>query len=143
MLCVDVNVLVHAHVAASPEHEAVAKWLDEVLASAEAIAVPMPVLAGFWRVVTNRRIFPVPASTAAAVGFTDWLLDHARVFVPGHSAAQAAIARDLVLKLGLSGDDIPDAVLAAMAVNLNATLVTCDRGFNRFPGLAVLDPTGI
>ena len=49
--------------------------------------------------------------------------------------------RELVLGLGLRASDVPDAHLAALALERNATLATLDRGFARFPGLRLLDPT--
>ena len=44
-------------------------------------------------------------------------------------------------ELGLRGNDVNDAWLAALALERGAMLVTVDRGFARFPGLPVLDPT--
>jgi hypothetical protein len=45
-----------------------------------------------------------------------------------------------VQELRLTGNDVPDAYLAALAVDHEATLVSLDRGFRRFPGLRLLDP---
>ena len=47
----------------------------------------------------------------------------------------------LCTKLKLRGNDINDAFLAALAFEYDATLVTADKGFSRFPGLRVLNPT--
>ena len=33
------------------------------------------------------------------------------------------------------GNDVPDAYLAALAIEQGATWITTDRGFARFPGL--------
>ena len=52
-----------------------------------------------------------------------------------------AVMRELVLGLGLRASDVPDAHLAALALERNAILATLDRGFARFPGLRLLDPT--
>jgi predicted nucleic acid-binding protein len=42
--------------------------------------------------------------------------------------------------LRLRGNDINDAFLAALAIEYDATLVSADRGFARFPGLRLVDP---
>ncbi|MBK6562959.1 PIN domain-containing protein [Candidatus Amarobacter glycogenicus] len=41
---------------------------------------------------------------------------------------------------GISGGDLTEAYLAAFAIEHDATFVTFDRGFARFPGLKVLIP---
>ena len=48
--------------------------------------------------------------------------------------------RGLVEQHGLRGNDIPDAYLAALALEQGATWVTTDRGFARYEGLRLLDP---
>ena len=61
------------------------------------------------------------------------------VLVPGSTAAWVRF-RNLTSDLGLTGNDVPDARLAAVALHLNATVVSADRGFRRFPGIRVIDP---
>ena len=143
MLCVDVNILVHAFVRASPSHEACATFLRSALDERQALALPLMTLSGFWRIVTSRVIFPTPSSPDLATDFTDWLMAHPRTLIPSSDQAIYELSRDLVRQHGLSGSDIPDAVLAATALSLGATLVTADRGFRRFGALRVLDPTSI
>ena len=141
MYCVDVNILVHAYAPASPDHRVCRKWLEVALEGGQPIALPVSVLAGFWRIVTHRKALTVPSSPDRATAYTDWLLAHPITMVPAVGQATFAIARDLVRELGLTGHDVPDAVLAATALELRATLVTADRGFRRFRGLTVMDPT--
>ena len=45
-----------------------------------------------------------------------------------------------VQELRLTGNDVPDAYLAALAVDHEATFVSLDRGFRRFPGLQLVNP---
>jgi toxin-antitoxin system PIN domain toxin len=116
-------------------------WLEVALEGRQPIALPGSVLSGFWRIVTHRRVLTVPSSPDRATAFTDWLLAHPITMVPAVGQATFATARDLIRDLGLAGNDVPDAVLAATALELRATLVTADRGFRRFGGLNVMDPT--
>jgi uncharacterized protein len=46
----------------------------------------------------------------------------------------------LITKLKLSGNDIKDVWLAALAMEHNATLVSTDEGFARFPKLNWVNP---
>ncbi|MBZ1526040.1 hypothetical protein J3329_10590 [Leuconostoc mesenteroides] len=57
MLCVDVNVLVYAHRADLREHADYRGLLERLANDDEPLGLPDSVLAGFIRVVTNRRVF--------------------------------------------------------------------------------------
>jgi predicted nucleic acid-binding protein len=46
----------------------------------------------------------------------------------------------LIRTLSLSGNDINDAWLAALAIERGATLISLDQGFSRFPGLSWFNP---
>jgi predicted nucleic acid-binding protein len=48
----------------------------------------------------------------------------------------------LVTELDLVGNDLNDAWLAALAIEHDATLVSLDRGFERFPSLRWREPGG-
>ncbi len=55
---------------------------------------------------------------------------------PGHLGILQALAEGL----GLRGNDLNDAYLAALALERGAVLVSADKGFARFPGLLWLNP---
>lgn len=50
------------------------------------------------------------------------------------------IFADLVRETQARANVVPDAYLAALAIENGATFVTRDRGFARFPGLRLIDP---
>lgn len=141
MLCLDVNVLIDAFRADVSRHGAVHRWLDIARHDHEAVALLPEVALSFVRITTNRRIWRIPSTSAAALGFVAALADSPSVrwYRPGDR--QWSIFLDLVHDLNLSGDDIPDAYLAATALEAGASLVTADRGFARFRSLRVIDPT--
>lgn len=140
MLCADVNVLVDLVNRSGSRHGRVREWWEAVLASPETVIVPDFVAASFVRVVTDRRILPRPVTADHAFEFLDRVTDAPRVvLVPGSTAAWVRF-RSLTSDLALTGNDVPDARLAAVAFDLNATVVSADRGFRRFPGLRVIDP---
>ena len=135
MLLADVNVFVYAHRPESPRHGEHRAWLDAALNGDEPFGVSEAVLATFVRITTHRRIFLQPstpdqalaACTAARTG---------SACVPVRSGPRHwALFDGLCRTVGARGNDVPDAYLAALAIEHGATWITTDRGFARFPGL--------
>lgn len=140
MLCVDVNVLVDGFRQDSGRHEAVREWLLDRRTAGDFVIVHDAVAASFVRIVTNPRIWIRPTSSRDAQGFLAALLASPRFRMRHSTARQWRIFGELVEELGLGGDDVADAFIAAGALDAGATFVTGDRGFRRFPRLRVLDP---
>lgn len=63
-------------------------------------------------------------------------------WTPLPRAAHRATLDNFLRVGGLSANDVPDAHLAALAIEHGLTLATCDSGFARarFPGLTWLNP---
>ena len=77
-----------------------------------------------------------PSSVEEVWTFLDQLRSH-----PNHVGIEATrhtwtVLRALLRLPGMRGNHITDAYLATPAISSGATLVTSDRGFSRFPGLA-------
>lgn len=135
MLCADVNVLVYAHRPESPGHAGCRAWLEGARAGLEPLGLSDVALSGFVRVVTHPRVFKEPTPTGTALAFCDALLSSPSVsrVAPGERHWQ--IFADLCRRVDATGNVVPDAFLAALAVELGATLITADRSFGRFPTL--------
>ena len=89
-------------------------------------------LAGFVRVVTNRRIFTEPTASDDAWEAIDALLQ-APAAMPLHAGERHWTRfRQLATDIDASGNDVADAYLAAYALENNATWLSADRGFARF-----------
>ena len=141
----DVNVLVAASRSDHPHHAVARAWLEQAVfpAAAGASVTLMPmVVASFLRLVTSPKVFSQPTPLADAVGFVDALLE-----APGVQLAQLGaewpVLRQLCLDKNLSGNDLPDAWLAAATHQLGEHLVTFDRDFKSLLGrsqLTVLVP---
>jgi len=118
-------------------HASVRSWLATILEGDEPVIIPVDVGAAFLRLSTNARLFPDSTSAKDALNFIQEVEGAAR-FV---SASPWAWSRfqEFVSELVLMGNDVPDALIAAQAVDHGATLATFDRGFSRFPQLQVLD----
>jgi uncharacterized protein len=129
----DINVLVAAHRADHPQHKVATDWLKRTLKSADdgqVLVVPMQVISGFLRLVTNAKIFPTPTSAAQAVDFVDWLLEDANVHLLEQSSEWTSF-RGLLLDKQLSANAVPDAHLAALSLSLSEPFVTFDKGFRQ------------
>ena len=129
----DVNLLVAASRADHPHYAASRAWLAQSLIAAGTGAaftlMPM-VVASFLRLVTSPKIFKLPASIDAAIQFVDALLEQ-----PGMRMAvlgpEWPTLRQLCLDKQLTGNDLPDAWLAAATLQLGEHLVTFDSGFKK------------
>ena len=143
MLCVDVNVLVYAHRPEAVKHEAYRNWIEAARRGVEPLGFPAIVLSGFLRVVTHPRIFNDPTPLDTALDFVHAIRSSptAVTIEPGERHWQ--IFTDLCRQLGARGNTIPDAYLAALAIEQGATWVSADRGFAGYPGLRWIDPAGI
>ncbi|MYH31017.1 MAG: type II toxin-antitoxin system VapC family toxin [Acidobacteria bacterium] len=129
----DVNVLIYAHREDAPEHERYASWLRAAAASPAPVALSEVVLAGFLRIVTNRRIFDPPTPMETAISFCQGLVVRPRaVFVaPGRRHWDIFVG----LCRCVQGPLVTDAYLAALAIEHGCELMTTDSDFARFPGL--------
>ncbi len=129
----DVNVLVAAYREDHIHHAQARAWLDQSLLQLQRgrrlLLLPM-VCASFLRLVTHPRVFAVPATVDEATGFLDALLGHPGIDLGELGAEWPAFVR-LCSNLGLTGNAVPDAWIAAAARHAGATVVTLDRDFKK------------
>jgi toxin-antitoxin system PIN domain toxin len=140
VILLDVNILVDSFRSDQPRHRAVRAWLDEIVAGDVAFGLPEPALSGFLRVVTHPRVFNEPDDIEDALAFTERLREpgHAILVRPGER--HWPIFTRLCRVTRAVGNAVPDAYLAALAIESGSEMATADRGFARFPGLRWHDP---
>jgi toxin-antitoxin system PIN domain toxin len=142
LIAPDVNVLVDAFREDARDHPTVSRWLAATLASPATLALFEPVLAGFLRIVTHPRIFRTPTPLAAASAFVEALRAQPNALTlragPRHWEIFARLCRDDDAR----GNRVPDAYLAALALEHGAAWVSSDHGFRRFQGLNWRPPQG-
>jgi len=134
ILC-DVNVLVYAHREDAVDHERYATWLDEALDSEQAYGVSDLVLSRFVRIVTNRRMVEAPATIGEALAFTNELRERPNAVMLAPGPRHWGIFERLCRDVDATGNLVPDAYLAALAIEHGAELITTDRDFARFDQL--------
>ena len=140
MLCIDVNVLVYAHRPEATNHHDYRTWLEQTRRGVEPLGVAAVVLSGFLRVVTHPRVFKEPTPLEVALEFVEAVRGSPAVVPVGPDARHWQIFTDLCRQLDARGNTVPDAFLAAIAIEQGATWVSADRGFAGFPGLRWIDP---
>jgi len=132
---VDVNILVYAHRPESQRHDDYRAWLNAARADGEPLGLSDNVLSGFLRVVTHPRVFRQPTSLSTALAFVEALREGPACVPLAPGERHWAIFSELCARVEATGNDIPDAFLAALAIENGATWISADRGFSRFPGL--------
>lgn len=140
MILVDANLLLYAKVSDFPRHEAARSWLDERLNDVFGVGLPWQSLLAFVRLSSNPRIFqrPLPASEAW-LQVEEWLSCR-NAWVPEPTVRHGEILRSLLPLVGNRSNLIPDAHLAALAMEYGLTLCSSDADFGRFPGLLWKNP---
>ena len=142
MFLLDVNVVLAAHRADHPHHGPVRSWFDETLASDEQFGVPVLVWASFLRLATNRRIFEVPTPRPDAFAFVEATRAQPLHVPVAPGPRHLALLRRLCDEADAVGDLVPDAVIAAIALEYGCELVTLDRDFARFHSVRHIRPPG-
>jgi hypothetical protein len=131
----DINVLVYAFRTEHPRHAEYEGWLTRTLEAPEAYGISELVLSGLLRVVTNPRAFQHPNKIEDALDFADALRGQPNCVLVAPGPRHWSIFQDLCRKAEARGNLIPDAYLAALAIESGCEWITADRDYARFPGL--------
>src|SRR2546430_14881217 len=126
MRLLDVNVLVNAHRREAERHKDFRVLVDSIVNGDEAYAVSDFVINGFVRIVTNHRMWKPPTALDDALRFADGVRNqpHSVVINPGDRFWR--IFADLARQAGATGKRIPDAYLAALAIEHGCEFITAD-----------------
>lgn len=135
MMLFDVNVLIYAHREDAEEHEQYLRWVDGVINSDLTYGISELVLSGFLRIVTHPRIFITPSRLEDALIFANQLRDRPNCVRVSPGPRHWNIFQGLCRQVRARGVTVPDAYLAALAIETGSEWITADGGFGRFPGL--------
>ncbi len=140
MVLLDVNVLVYAHRQDAPNHRAYFNWLEALVNSDQAYSLSDLVLSSFIRVVTHPRVFSPPSTTSQALTFVQELRTQPNCVVVMPGERHWDIFCRLCKEAEVKGNLVPDAYLAALAIESGSEWITTDRDYSRFPGLHFRHP---
>lgn len=138
-LC-DVNLLVYAFREDTERHAECATWLDALVNGQEAYGVSDHVLSGFIRIVTHPKVMQQPSRPERALAFAETLRGAPNAVPVQPGPRHWAIFTGLLRASGAKGNLVPDAYLAALAIESGCEWVTTDGDFARFPGLRWINP---
>lgn len=139
MILIDANLLVYAYVRSFPQHPEARGWLDSRLNGETRVGLPWPSLLAFVRLVSNPRIFERPRTVREAWSQVESWLSLPLVWTPLPTADHPRILASL-LDDSVTAKKVPDAHLAALAIEHGLTLCSTDRDFAMFPGLGWVNP---
>jgi len=141
MILVDANLLIYSQVSGLDQHLAARAWLDERLSdSSNRVGLSWPSLLAFVRVVANPRVFERSTTVTAAWAQAERWLELDSVWIPMPTGRHATVLKRLLAETSEQSDLVPDAHLAALAIEHGLTLCSADRGFARFSGLRWENP---
>ncbi len=140
MRLVDANILVYAFTTSFPQHERARAWLDERLSDAVPLGMPWQSLLAFVRLVSNQRLFERPVSVATAWRQVNQWLACEVAWVPNPTPRHQSVLGELLSSTGLRAEHVPDAHLAALAMEHGLAVASADTDFSRFPKVRLENP---
>ncbi|HET6997461.1 MAG TPA: TA system VapC family ribonuclease toxin [Solirubrobacterales bacterium] len=138
MILLDANILIYASAPETPQHATAKEWLDERLNDVPRVGMPWPSLLAFMRIVANPRLFDAASLSHAHAQVRSWLA-LPNTWIPSPTEAHARILGEL-LEGERSHRLVPDAHLAALALEHGLVMCSSDGDFARFPGLRWENP---
>ncbi len=139
-MLIDANLLVYAHDASSPFHARAHGWVEEQLNGPRRVAIPWPSALAFLRLTTNPRVTERPLTPSQAWSLVESWFSSPVVWAPGATKNHGEVLGRLVTELQLAANLIPDAHLAALAMEHGLEVCSADGDFARFPGLRWRNP---
>jgi hypothetical protein len=139
-MLLDANLLLYAVHKGAPQHKRAATWLTGQLNGPKRVGLPWQSLAAFLRIATHPRAFPRPLAPATAWEIaSDWLASRV-AWIPQPGPEHGRILGELITTYEIRGNLVPDAQLAAVAIEHGLALCSTDTDFARFRELRWIDP---
>ncbi len=139
-ILVDANLLIWAHHSGFGQHERARAWWTATLTGVPLVGIPWPTTLAFLRVSTHQRALARPVSIETAWAVVEGWLERPNVRCPVPTERHADILAQILRAGRAAGDHVPDAHLAALAIEWGLELQSADRDFARYPGLRWRDP---
>jgi toxin-antitoxin system PIN domain toxin len=129
---IDANLLLFAVDERSPFHTRARDWLTGRLNGEQPVGLPWQSLGAFLRIVTHPRISTRPLEPPEAwERVQEWLACDV-TWLPVPTERHPTILGELIERYQLRGNLIPDAQLAALAIEHGVEVCSADTDFARF-----------
>lgn len=140
MIVPDVNLLVYAMDSECHQHASAWRWWESVLRGEEHIGLTWPVLIAYVRIATHPRASARVTDVAEAVADVEAWMAHPLAHVLEPRAEHLLMVERMLEAAGRGGNLVPDAHLAALAVQHGGTVYSNDADFGRFPYVRWVNP---
>ncbi len=139
-MLLDANLLLYAVDVRSSYHDQAAAWLERVLNGNRRVGIPWQTIGAFLRISTHPRVTTRPLTGAQAWEFVTSWLEADPTWVPPATERTVAVLAALTANQPITGNLVPDAQLAALALKHGLVLHSADTDFGRFPDLRWVNP---
>jgi toxin-antitoxin system PIN domain toxin len=136
MKLVDANVLLYADNESAEHHETSRAWLTAALGGLEPLIIPWLNVVTYLRISTHPRLHASPNSVSDSLEFIGAVLGSEVVVAGEPDRHHLDRIADLLAQTGRGGNLVNDAHLAALALQYDATIISYDNDFSRFPGVS-------
>ena len=140
MILVDANLLLYAEDSQAALHARARSWWDERLSGDDPVCLCWTVLTAFVRIGTNPRVYQRPLTIDEAVERVQSWLEQPCVRVIHATGRHLEVFAQLLATGQATANLVPDAHLAALAIEHGCVLCSTDGDFARFPGLSWKNP---
>lgn len=128
----DANILLYAVDEDSPHFQSASEWLIGRLDRPERLALPWQTIGAFLRISTHPRIYDRPLDSRTAWMLVEQWIGLPAVWIPNVSESTARLLGEMIVRDGITANLVPDALLAAIAVQNGLTVISADSDFARF-----------
>jgi uncharacterized protein len=135
LLVVDANVLINALNEDAQEHEVAGTWLFDALSGHEPVGFSWSALLAVIRISTHGALLPAPLTIGQVAREIDAWLGAAPAVIVEPTRQHLSVLAGLIRAVGVGGNLVNDAHLAALALEHDATVISFDRDFGRFEGV--------
>lgn len=142
-MIVDANLLLFARDATSAQHEVARTWLSDRLNGRVRVGLPWASLLAFIRISTHPRAYEQPLRAEEAWDQVEHWLGAPASWVPAPTERHAEVLGELIKGYGLTANLVPDAHLAALAIEHGLEVCSADSDFARFTEVRWINPVAI
>ena len=141
MIIPDTNLLVYAYNNESPQYAEARQWWENTVAGNENVGIPWVVSMGFIRLMTNPRVLSSPLPTSTATELVQEWFEYKHITAVNPGVDHIRLLHQLLQEAGRGGNLVPDAHIAAIAMEHQAVVHTYNvSDFARFTGIQWSNP---
>ena len=141
MQAVDTNILIHAEVASSQQHDPALKVLKGLAEGALPWGNPLALHLRVSASCHSSPVFHPPVPLKIALEDLRKLLASPSLFLLAETPRHLSVMDQVVSQSGATGNLVHDAHIVALCLEHGVSeIITGDRDFSRFAGLRIINP---